>query len=66
MPRKGNKTREELAADAKHMREQAKLLPPGPVRDALLREARQAETASQADVMGEFVGTAAAGARLAN
>ena len=49
MPRKGNKTREELAADAKHMRQQAKLLPPGKVRDKLLRKARQAEIASQPD-----------------
>jgi len=45
MPRKEDKTREKLAADAANMREQAKLLPPGPVRDALLRKAREAETA---------------------
>ena len=33
-----------LADDAKRLREQAKLLPPGAVRDATLRKARQAET----------------------
>jgi hypothetical protein len=41
--------REKLAADAAHMREQAKLLPPGRIRDELLRKARQAEAAAQAD-----------------
>lgn len=35
-----------LAEEAKHLREQAKLLPPGIVREALLRKARQAETGS--------------------
>ena len=38
MPRQEDKTREELAADAKQMREQAKLLPPGKVRDELPRK----------------------------
>ena len=39
---------QKLLADAQYMREQAKLLPPGPVRDALLRKARQTETGSHA------------------
>ena len=33
-----------LAAEAKRLREEAKLLPPGAVREATLRRARQAET----------------------
>ena len=37
---------ERLAQEAKRLREQAKLLPPGAVREALLRRARQAETGS--------------------
>lgn len=37
---------ERLAAEAKRLREQAKLLPPGPVRDETLRKARQCETGS--------------------
>ena len=35
-----------LAEEAKRLREEAKLLPPGAVRDAMLRKARQAETGS--------------------
>jgi hypothetical protein len=35
---------ERLAEDAKRLRDEAKLLPPGAVRDAMLRKARQAET----------------------
>ena len=35
-----------LAAEAKLLREEAKLLPPGAVRDATIRAARQAETGS--------------------
>lgn len=35
-----------LAEEAKHLREQAELLPPGAVREATLRKARQTETAS--------------------
>ena len=35
---------ERLAEEAKRLREEAKLLPPGVVRDTLLRRARQAET----------------------
>jgi hypothetical protein len=35
-----------LAEEAKRLREEAKLLPPGAVREALLRRARQAETGS--------------------
>ena len=37
---------ERLAEEAKRVREQADLLPPGAVRDAALRKARQAETGS--------------------
>ncbi len=35
-----------LANEAKRLRERAKLLEPGAVREALLRKARQTETAS--------------------
>ena len=35
---------ERLADEAKRLREQADLLPPGPQRDAVQRKARQAET----------------------
>ena len=35
-----------LSEEAKRLREEAKLLPPGAVREALLRKARQAETGS--------------------
>jgi hypothetical protein len=35
-----------LSEEAKRLREKAKLLPPGAVREALLRRARQAETGS--------------------
>jgi hypothetical protein len=38
---------ERLAEDAKRLREEAKLLPPGAMRDATLRKARQAETGSR-------------------
>ena len=42
-----SKSFEELLADeAKLLREEAKLLPPGAVRDARIRAARQAETGS--------------------
>jgi len=37
---------ERLAEDAKRLREEAKLLPPGAMRDATLKKARQAETGS--------------------
>jgi hypothetical protein len=37
---------ERLAEEAKRLREEAKLLPPGAVRETLLRRARQAETGS--------------------
>jgi hypothetical protein len=37
------------AAEAEELRAQAGLLPPGPERDALLRGARQAQTAAKAD-----------------
>nr|WP_249145748.1 hypothetical protein [Bradyrhizobium diazoefficiens] len=35
-----------LADEAKRLREQAKLLPPGALREQVLRKARQAETGS--------------------
>jgi hypothetical protein len=35
-----------LSAEAKRLREEAKMLPPGAVREAPLRKARQAETGS--------------------
>jgi hypothetical protein len=41
--------RDKLAADAAHMREQANLLPPGRIRDELLRKAREAEAAAHVD-----------------
>ncbi len=37
---------ERLAEEAKRLREEAKSLPPGAAREALLRKARQAETGS--------------------
>jgi hypothetical protein len=37
---------ERLSEEAKRLREEAKLLPPGAQREALLRRARQAETGS--------------------
>ncbi|MEH2485775.1 hypothetical protein V1280_001714 [Bradyrhizobium sp. AZCC 2230] len=37
---------ERLAEEARRLREEAELLPHGPVRDAALRRARQAETGS--------------------
>ena len=33
-----------LAEEARRLREEAELVPPGPVRDEALRKARQAET----------------------
>ena len=37
---------ERLTAEAKRLRDEAKLLPPGSLREALLRKARQCETGS--------------------
>lgn len=37
---------ERLAEEAKRLREEAKVLPPGAAREALLRKARQCETGS--------------------
>jgi hypothetical protein len=37
---------ERLAEEAKRLREEAKLLPPGAERDKIIRKARQAETGS--------------------
>ena len=49
-PRDGfdpNQSAEERhASETRRLREEAELLPPGPVRDAALRKARQAETES--------------------
>jgi hypothetical protein len=38
---------ERLADEARRLREEARLLPPGAVRDEMLRRARQAETGSK-------------------
>ena len=40
---------ERMKEEAKRLREQARLLAPGIVREDLLRKARQAETAAQMD-----------------
>lgn len=37
---------ERLAEEAKRLREQATLLPPGPLREKVMRKARQCETGS--------------------
>lgn len=37
---------ERLAEEARRLRDEAGLLPPGAVRDAMIRKARQAETGS--------------------
>jgi hypothetical protein len=37
---------ERLSEEAKRLRTEAKLLPPGTARDEMIRKARQAETAS--------------------
>jgi hypothetical protein len=37
---------ERLSEEAKRLREKAKLLPPGAVREEMIRKARQAETGS--------------------
>jgi hypothetical protein len=37
---------EPLVEEAKRLREEAKLLPPGALREEMIRKARQAETAS--------------------
>ena len=42
--------KDRLTKEAEACREQAKLLPPGALREALLRKARQAETAAHVDV----------------
>jgi hypothetical protein len=38
---------ERLAAEAKRLREEARLLAPGPLREEMLRRARQAETGAR-------------------
>lgn len=46
---------ERLAREAERLREHAALLPPGPVREAIVRKARQAETGAQ---VSEWLGSA--------
>jgi hypothetical protein len=41
-----NSLEERLSEEAKRLREEAKLLPPGAKRDKLIRKARQADTGS--------------------
>jgi len=41
-----NSLEERLSEEAKRLREEAKLLPPGTKRDKLIRKARQADTGS--------------------
>jgi hypothetical protein len=41
--------KDRLCMFAKHLREQALLLPAGPEKDAILKRARRAETAAQLD-----------------
>jgi hypothetical protein len=41
-----NSLEERLSEEAKRLREEAKLLPPGAKRDELIRKARQADTGS--------------------
>jgi hypothetical protein len=43
-----------LADEAHRLREQAKLLPPGAIREATIRKARQAETGSH---LSEWLGS---------
>lgn len=45
-----------LVAEAKRLREEAKLLPPGAVRDDMLRKARQAEAAAHVCAWLRFPG----------
>ena len=49
-----------LIDQAKLLREEAKLLPPGPLRDETLRRARQAEAATQ---MNRWLSTPESGPR---
>jgi hypothetical protein len=51
---------ERLADEAKSLREQAEMLPPGAVREAVLRKARQAETGSH---VSEWLKSPACGRR---
>jgi hypothetical protein len=44
--KQSNSLEERLSDEAKRLREEAKLLPPGAVREQVLRKARQAETGS--------------------
>jgi len=45
-PKQAQSFEERLADEAKRLRKQADVLQPGPIRDAALRKARQAETGS--------------------
>jgi len=51
---------ERLSQEAERLRNEAKLLPPGAVRDALLRKARQTETVSHLREMADVAGAAIA------
>jgi hypothetical protein len=55
---------ERLSEEAKRLREEAKLLPPGAVREALLRKARQAETGSHMSEWLSSPGASTAKARV--
>ena len=44
--KQSNSFEERLSDEAKRLREEAKLLPPGAERDRIIRKARQAETGS--------------------
>jgi hypothetical protein len=44
--RQNDPLEQRLAAEAKRLREEAKLLPPGAIREAVSRKARQCETGS--------------------
>ena len=48
--------KERLLAEARNLREEAKLLPYGPVRDAALRKARQTEAEANIDHWLNFPG----------
>ena len=44
--KQSDRLEERLAEEAKRLREEAELLPPGAARDEMIRKARQAETGS--------------------
>jgi hypothetical protein len=55
---------ERLSEEAKRLREDAKLLPPGPERDVLIRRARQAETGLRVAAISQTTTTKMYHARL--